>query len=329
MPCGFALSYPKSARLKLLRTAKREIFDRFWQRRAQSYAHTTSADLLKDAERACFAAGLYYFCLAKRIADEYVIFSSFVGLHRTVLLSIFERQGDTHGFDESVCRLYFLRFIFLGDMPVEADGELYARTLDYFLLFLVFEKLGYVIVRLKGVQTVVVDVDFPKDARFRHFAEIAVRLFADGTDKRKHIRMRNPRRATATLSKGKNIPVRNRGGIVEIFHQRKIEKGHVRGMGQGIAVLALQGANFDTAKELYPARVFFLQRLDMVVIPNERFAVVGVKASAFIPTKIRPRATDSVVVVANPKLLDTACDSGFNHRFGAVVRAEGIVGMCV
>ncbi|MBO5277709.1 MAG: hypothetical protein J6B05_03545, partial [Clostridia bacterium] len=51
----------------LLRTAKGEIFDRFWRRRAQSYTNTTRTNLPKDAERARFAAGSYYSCLAKTV----------------------------------------------------------------------------------------------------------------------------------------------------------------------------------------------------------------------------------------------------------------------
>ena len=104
-------------------------------------------------------------------------------------------------------------------MPVEADGKLHARTLDNFLLFLVFEKLRYVVVRFKGMQAVVIDVDFPKDTVFRHFTEVAVGLFTDGADERKHIRMRNTDGATATLCEGENVPARNRGKACSRYYR--------------------------------------------------------------------------------------------------------------
>ena len=47
----FCLPYPKLAQQKLLRTSKRGFFDRFWQRWAQSYEHTTRTHLPKDAEK--------------------------------------------------------------------------------------------------------------------------------------------------------------------------------------------------------------------------------------------------------------------------------------
>ena len=100
-------------------------------------------------------------------------------------------------------------------------------------------------------------------------------------------------------------------------------------MGQGVAILPLQGANFDAAKDFYPARVFFFQRLDMVVIADERLFVVGVKTGAFVPTKLRPSAAYAVVVVANTKLLNAACYRRFDNRLGTVIRAKGIVGVCV
>ncbi len=60
--------YKNGAKFKDGNTAvsleKGEIFDRFWRRRAQSYTNTTRTNLPKDAERAPFAAGLYYSCLA-------------------------------------------------------------------------------------------------------------------------------------------------------------------------------------------------------------------------------------------------------------------------
>ena len=112
-------------------------------------------------------------------------------------------------------------------MPVEADGELNARAFYYLLLFLVFEKFRDVIVRLKGVQAVVVDVDFPKNSLLRHFAEVAVGLFPDRTDKCEHIRMGDTRRATATLCKGENIAPRDRSRVVEVFYQSEIEKGNI------------------------------------------------------------------------------------------------------
>ena len=82
-------------------------------------------------------------------------------------------------------------------------------------------------------------------------------------------------------------------------------------------------------KDFYFLRVLFLQRLHMVVVTDKRFFVVGIKASAFVPTKIRPCATDPVVVVANAKLLNSVHDSRFNNRFRTVVTAEGIVGVGV
>ena len=134
------------------------------------------------------------------------------------ILSAFKHQGDAHGFDECVCRLHFLCLIFLGNVPVKADGELDARAFDNFLLGFVFEKLRNVVVRLKGVQAVVVDVDFPKDTVFRHLAEVAVGLFPDRADKGEHIRMRNTDGAAATLGEGENIAARDGSGIVEVFH---------------------------------------------------------------------------------------------------------------
>ena len=110
-------------------------------------------------------------------------------MHTSISLSL--REGES--------TLLFLRFIFLGDMPVKADGKLHPRTLYNFLLFFVFEELRHVIVCFEGMQAVVVDVDFPKDTMLRHFTEVAVGLFSDRTDKGKHIGVRHPDRALTTL----------------------------------------------------------------------------------------------------------------------------------
>ena len=67
----------------------------------------------------------------------------------------------------------------------------------------------------------------------------------------------------------------------------------------------------------------------MVVIADKRLFVVGVKSSTFIPTKLRPCAAYSVVVVANAELLDSVCNRRFDYRFRTVVTAKGIIGVDV
>ena len=181
----------------------------------------------------------------------------------------------------------------------------------------------------KPVQAVVIDVHFPENPRFRHFTEIAVGLFPDAFDKGEHIRVRYADRATQTLCVGEQIPVGNRLRMVEIFKERKIEKGHVRAVGQGVAVLCLQSANLDTAKDFYLSRVLVAEQIHVVEIATKRFTVISVEFRALIPAKFRARATHAVVVVANPKLSDSACNRRFNHLFGFVLRAEGIICMSV
>ena len=152
---------------------------------------------------------------------------------------MFKREGDTHVLDEPASGAYFLRFVFLGDMPVETDGEAYARFFHNFLLGFILEKFRHVIVLLETVQTVVIDVHFPKNSVFRHFAEIAVRLFAQALNEFEHIRMRYTDGAAQTARVGEKVAIRNRHRVIEIFHQGKVKERNVRTFGQSIAILAL------------------------------------------------------------------------------------------
>ena len=62
-----------------------------------------------------------------------------------------EGEADAHILNELTGGFYLLRFIFFGDMPVKADGELYARFFHDFLLRFILKKFGDVRVLLKGV----------------------------------------------------------------------------------------------------------------------------------------------------------------------------------
>ena len=81
--------------------------------------------------------------------------------------------------------------------------------------------------------------------------------------------------------------------------------------------------------EPYAHSKVFLQRLHMVVVTVEGFSIIGVQLCALIPAKFNSSATDAVVMIANPQLLNAAVDCRFNHFFGLVLRAEGIIGMRV
>ena len=80
LPCGFALSNPKSAYWKLLCTSKRGFFDRFCQRWAQSYCTYDKNTFAKRYGKDTFEAGLHYFCMAKirkrSLLGGFVLFSS-------------------------------------------------------------------------------------------------------------------------------------------------------------------------------------------------------------------------------------------------------------
>lgn len=94
-------------------------------------------------------------------------------------------------FDKLARSFDALCFIFFGDMSVETDGKFHARPSDNFLLLFVFEKLRHVVVRFEGVQTVVIDVQLPKDTVFRHFPKITIGVFATGSDKLEKVGMRD------------------------------------------------------------------------------------------------------------------------------------------
>ena len=239
-----------------------------------------------------------------------------------LVLLVFKGKTDTHVLDEFVCRMYFHRLVFLCCVAVEADGELDARALDDVLLRFVLEELRHVGVLTETVYAVVVDVHFPKDACFRHFTEVAVGLFAARSNELEHIRMRHADGTAATLCKVEQVAVGDRSRIVKIFNQGKIEKGNIRAHRQGVTVFTVQRTNLDAAKDFDALCVLVAKQIHVVVVACKRLAVVCVKASAFAPTEFFARATDAVIVVANPKLLYAAGDCRFNHRFGLVVRTE-------
>ena len=102
-------------------------------------------------------------------------------------------------------RFYSVGLVFLDDMSVESYRQFHARFFHDFLLFFVLQKLGYVVVRFKAVQAIHVHVHLPKDAPLRHFSKITVGVFADRFDKRKHIGMRDARRATRFFGVGEKL----------------------------------------------------------------------------------------------------------------------------
>lgn len=138
--------------------------------------------------------------------------------------------------------MYLLRLVFFGDMSVKSDGKLNSRAAYDLLLSLIFKKLGYVVVCFKAVQAVIIDVDFPKNALFRHTTEKPMRILASRLYKGEKIGVRDTRRATATFGEGKNISVCDRVGMSEVFDQTKIEEGHVGACRQRVAVTAEQRA---------------------------------------------------------------------------------------
>jgi hypothetical protein len=65
LPCGFALSYPKISSFKIASHRQSVNFSIDFGKGGRSrIERTTSTHLPKDAEKACFAAGSYYSCLA-------------------------------------------------------------------------------------------------------------------------------------------------------------------------------------------------------------------------------------------------------------------------
>lgn len=241
----------------------------------------------------------------------------------------FKDEMDTHVFDQFASRLHFLRLVFFDDMPVEPDGELDARAAHDLLLGFIFEKFGHVIVRFKAVQAVVIDVDLPKDPLFRHATEKPMWILAALGDKGEQIGVRDTRGTAATFGEREDVAVRDRGRVIEIFDQTKIEERHVRACRQGVAVAAEQSADLDSREELDAVTVFFFQATNMIVIPFEGLAVIGVQSGTLIVAKIGAGAPHAVIMIADPQLLYARRDRRFDDLFGFVLRAERIVRMRV
>ena len=141
-------------------------------------------------------------------------------------LSVVECQMNAHILNELAGRFYPRRFVFVRFMAVKTHRYPRARFAYDFLLDFVSEKFVCIIVYLEIMHAVVVYVQFPENARLRHFPKISIGVFSPFLNKCEYVGMRNPHGATATLGEIENIPVRDRGGVVEVFNQRKIEKGN-------------------------------------------------------------------------------------------------------
>ena len=204
-------------------------------------------------------------------------------------------------------------------MAVKSDAEFDPRATDDILLLLVGKEARYVLVLPPTVNTVVVDIQLPKDIGLCHLAEIGLGILANRFDILKHIGMGKTAGASEALGIAEQITVCYRFREVQTFDQGIVIIGHVGIVGKLLTVFP--NANLNTAQNGNAILVFLLQQGNIIeIIP---ITVTLLSLTEFI----RSLGGYSIIVVTEAKQLDTTGNGGLDHHARVILAANRIIGV--